>query len=388
MKRSRRWVVGSLLAPLVVCGGVSLISAASNIGLPRESAVVEQLSEMESARLEEAFHLRQSLGDAAWPGWGGADIPAIVYNERYAFLVGLHDPEPGWVKVPQGSARGGPWEVVPHDRFKGEPYNRQLLPSDVTPEAFTVKVGDRWVSSLTTKEWMQVMLAQQLREDLPAFLRPIFPYRLATSLFIDSSDFYISSLLHESFHAYQGIIAPDKLAAAEDAVRRSEAHYPLEDRSLRDAWQIELDLLARALRADTPAETAALTREFLANREQRRETLTSDLIAYERHREWQEGLARYVELEIWRQAATSADYEPAPAVQHDRDFKGYRTFERRWSREVDQIRRMAGNRGDGRFYYSGMAQAVLLDRLAPGWKNEAFDDGIWLDDLLVGALVQ
>jgi hypothetical protein len=386
MKRSRRWVVGGLVAPLVICGGVTLFSAASNIGLPSESAVVDRLSEMESARLEEAFHLRQTLGDAAWPGWGSADIPAIVYNERYAFLVGLPEPAPGWVKVPQGSARGGPWEVVPDDRFEGEPYFRQVLPSGVTPEAFTVKVGDRWVSSLTTKEWMRIMLAEQFREDLPAFLRPIFPYRLVTSLFIDSSDFYISGLLHEAFHAYQGLIAPEKLAAAETAVRQSEARYPWEDKAFRDAWQVELDLMAKALRAGTLEETATLTREFLAHREQRRETLSADLVAYERHREWQEGLARYIELEIWRQAATASNYEPVPAVKDDPDFKSYRTFERRWSREVDQMCRMAGNRGDGRFYYSGMAQAVLLDRLAPGWKERAFDDGVWLDLLLADVL--
>jgi hypothetical protein len=386
MKRSRRWVVGGLVAPLVICGGVTLFSAASNIGLPSESAVVDRLSEMESARLEEAFHLRQTLGDAAWPGWGSADIPAIVYNERYAFLVGLPEPAPGWVKVPQGSARGGPWEVVPQDRFTGEPYHRQVLPSGVTPEAFTVKVGDRWVSSLSTKEWMRIALAEHIREDLPAILRPIFPYRLATRLLVGNSDFYISALLHEAFHAYQGLEAPEKLATAENAVSRYEARYPWEDEAFRDGWQAELDLLAKALRADTPEATVALTGEFLANREQRQETLGPELIAYERHREWQEGLARYVELEIWRQAATTPGYEPAPAVENDPDFKSYRTFERRWSREVDQMRRMAGNRGDGRFYYSGMAQAVLLDRLAPGWKERAFDDGVWLDLLLADVL--
>jgi hypothetical protein len=43
---------------------------------------------------------------------------------------------------------------------------------------------------------------------------------------------------------------------------------------------------------------------------------------------------------------------------------------------------MAGDDGDGRFYYSGMAQAYLLDRLLPNWKATAFDENIWLDDLL------
>jgi hypothetical protein len=48
--------------------------------------------------------------------------------------------------------------------------------------------------------------------------------------------------------------------------------------------------------------------------------------------------------------------------------------------------RMAGDEGDGRFYYSGMAQAYLLDRLSPGWKKTALDAGAHLDDLLAAAL--
>jgi hypothetical protein len=35
-----------------------------------------------------------------------------------------------------------------------------------------------------------------------------------------------------------------------------------------------------------------------------------------------------------------------------------------------------------------MAQAFLLDRLMPGWKGRAFEDGVWLDDLLSEALQQ
>jgi hypothetical protein len=32
-----------------------------------------------------------------------------------------------------------------------------------------------------------------------------------------------------------------------------------------------------------------------------------------------------------------------------------------------------------------MAQANLLDRLAPGWKDRALDDGVYLEDLLASA---
>ncbi len=32
--------------------------------------------------------------------------------------------------------------------------------------------------------------------------------------------------------------------------------------------------------------------------------------------------------------------------------------------------------------FCAMAQAVLLDRLLPGWKERIFKDSVWLEDLL------
>jgi hypothetical protein len=68
------------------------------------------------------------------------------------------------------------------------------------------------------------------------------------------------------------------------------------------------------------------------------------------------------------------------------DFRDYTGFERRWSQEVAQISKMAADEGDGRFYYTGMAQAVLLDRLLPDWKAHAFDEKKWLEALLEEAI--
>ena len=61
-------------------------------------------------------------------------------------------------------------------------------------------------------------------------------------------------------------------------------------------------------------------------------------------------------------------------MQSDPDFKLYRGFTNRWNWELDQMKRMYDDEGDGRFYYSGMAQAYLLDRLSPDWKDRLFND--------------
>ena len=108
--------------------------------------------------------------------------------------------------------------------------------------------------------------------------------------------------------------------------------------------------------------------------------LPAELSDYERQIEWEEGLAKYVELAIWEQAFESKAYQPILA--NDADFKNYRKFPARLKQELAQLKRQASQEGEVRFYYTGMAIARLLDRFSPGWQSGALQEGIWLDDLL------
>ncbi len=382
MKQLVKFMGYGLLGLLALILVVVLISALSNIGLPKESTVVARLSAPQKAYLAETFHLRRELGDAVWSGWG-AETPIIVYNETYAFLVNYPgEPPVGWRTVPGGKQQGNAWEIVPDDTFEGEPYYRSALPdSGKTPQAFTVRLGDVWVASLGTREAMRISLFEQLREDLPAPLDALVPYRLVWQLLLGTGDQYVAALLHESFHAYQGLTAPERLRAGENVLRQI-SDYPAKEDAHVDLWKEELVLLRDALQAETEADAAELARQFLAQRDRRRAQIDARFVRYEQQREWVEGLAKYTEMEIWRQAAVTDDYAPVEALADIRAFRAYETFDRHRSQQVDQIARMASNEGDGRFYYSGMAQAFLLDRLAPGWKAQIMQDGIFLEDLL------
>jgi hypothetical protein len=309
----------------------------------------------------------------------------ILYNEGYAFLVGVPDPPAGWTTVPRGARRGGPWEAVPGDLFDGETYYRQALPDPkMTPQAFVVRVGPHWVASMTTLEWTRIKLKADMAAELPAFLRPLVPYRLVAGAF--GSDWHIAAIGHEAFHALQGLTAPERLAAAE-AANESAMAYPWEADTFRAAWSEELDLLRQAMTAETEREAADYARAWLAAREARRREagLSTALIDYERQREWLEGLAKYAELELWRQGATAPGYEPMAPMAGVADFRDYAGFEQHWNSELVTLGHQAGA-GETRFYYSGWAQAVLLDRLAPGWKAGAMEAGVWLEGLVEAAL--
>jgi hypothetical protein len=232
-----------------------------------------------------------------------------------------------------------------------------------------------------TLGWARTRLHREVRSQLPRVLRPIPPYRLLGRLFFRGPDHHIALTLHESFHAFQGALAPARFAAAEEATR-FEGAYPWDDSASTDAWGQELSALADALDADAPEDRERLIRQFLDLRRTRRASLAPDLHEYERHREWLEGLAKYVEMESWRRASLPS-YASLPGAADLPGFDHYAGASSAWKREIGQLRRSAGQ-GEVRFYYAGMAQAVLLDRVRPHWKSGALERAV--EDLLADAV--
>jgi hypothetical protein len=372
------------LGLIVLCLLVFAVSALSNLGLPQQSIITDRLSELEKARLSEVLHLRGVLGDVVWPGWSQADIPLIVYNEQYAFLVGYLNPPDGWMKVPGLEPRGGPWEEVPDDAFDGHPYYRTpITDPQKTPEGFTVRIGDRWVATFQSREYSQVAFYRDFRQKLPPFISNLVPLRLIWALLMGKTDNYIAALEHESFHAYEGILAADRLNKAE-SMYTVEENYPFD--AMEEPWKQEMDILVQAVLANTETEAIDLTREFLQMRASRRAGLNPDQVDLERLREWEEGLAKYAELEITRQANSVDSYLAYAGLAQDKDFKNYESQQQFWLAQLKEAKITQGRSGDTRFYYSGNALAVLLDRLMPGWKPSALPGGEYLDDLLQEAV--
>jgi hypothetical protein len=380
LRRMLRWLIAILLA--ILC-----LFAISNLFFSTHTAQPDRLSLLDKARVTEALRLRRAFGDSIWKGWGKAEIPVIIYNEEYAFLVGLGNPAPGWRKVPQGIPRGTYWEPIAGDSIEGGRYYRQRLPDEhATPQAFTVRVGDRWVASLATKEWTGVKIGNEIRDGLPPLVRYIAPYRLIARIFLGlalNTDNYICGIGHESFHAFEGMVDSARLADAETVMGRFGRRYPWKDPSFNSAWSAELNALAGALEAKDGESAAVLGRKFLSLRRDRRLSahLDSTLVKLEQQREWEEGLAKYTELAIWEHAAADSAYRPFSVLGGDTDFHGFRTFGKRWSEELATLR-FQSHGEDTRFYYAGMAQAFLLDRCTHAWRTRALREGGVLEDLL------
>lgn len=369
---------------LIVLIGLLLLSGLYNLTLPDSSSVTEKLTNHQKAYLAEYIQLQDQLTNKIWPGFGDVKIPAIVYNEEYAFLIGIEQPEPGWNKMPSREHRGGPWEKVENDRFLDLPYYRQPLPDkNITPENFTVTVGDSWVSTMQTREYAEVAFYNGFREELPPVINWVFPYKIFWNLLMGNADTYVTGLIHEAFHAYQGISVYDKFEQAESIARLS-SDYPWASAKNQQGWSQEAELLLQAYKSVSDTSLNHYISEFLKQRDQRRTlaNISPQLIEYEQKREWLEGLAKYMELKTGIVASELTSYESAPKITLLSDFKHYEDSNTYLEQQIGEVRRAASRSGESRFYYLGMLQAMLLDRTAPEWKKDIFKENLYLEDLL------
>ncbi len=382
-----------LVGLLAACLIMAVLSGISNSLFRQDNKNLDRLSDSDKEMIFAASYLRTQFGDSLWKGWESSDIPAMLYNRDYVFVVGYADPPAGWTKVPGNNKMGGVWEPVPDESVPGKVYYRQSIPEQgETPGAFTSKIGNRWVYSLPIKSWMIDSLADDFRGNIPTFLQPILPTQAAARFFLTSAggrDWYVLGLLHESFHAFEAIRSEGNLTEAENIYNENHERYPWHETQFEADWKLELDLLADAIDAKSIDDTIRYANQFLEQRNNRRmnANLDQELIDLETRKEWEEGLSKYTELAMWRIISSSNDKNKllTPSLS---DLLDDNSFTRYWSQQVAQIRRMADSEGDQRFYYSGFALAAILDKLNPDWRDRIFGNAVTLEGELKTTLDQ
>ncbi len=296
-----------------------------------------ELSAQDKTEIDEVFRLKAEAGDQIWPGLAAADLPVILFNARFEFLVGAEHPP-------------APWEVLEDQILQGRPCGRRPARN---PQNFAVKVGTAYAGRAATLGLMNSRSPMKF-----------------------GPDFHVVLILHEMFHAYQA----DQDAVRFDralAVYKAEKNYPFQDKDMAAAWVTEGAALAQALKAPAVDEAVRLVKKFLEIRDTRRRAagLSPELGAYERELEWLEGLAKYAEVRFYELAASRADQTAAIK------FNPRLPFFLQWD-FVRLEKQMGAQEGALRFYLSGMAQARLLDRLSPEWKSKTALGRVYLEDLL------
>lgn len=190
--------------------------------------------------------------------------------------------------------------------------------------------------------------------------------------------------LHTLFHGYQQRIAPQKTPDIQVVVFGRYPEFSFDNNAL---LSLEGALLEEALDTNEDRKMRAFVRRFLAVRAVRRRLLSPELARFERGEEADEGLARYIEYRFLSESYRS--YAPLPALQrYDPHFHSFRHNQTLLRLRVDPLLdlALAGDSLRQRLYPLGMAQAVLLDRLDPKWKEKFEHTTKFLDELLADAV--
>jgi hypothetical protein len=73
-------------------------------------------------------------------------------------------------------------------------------------------------------------------------------------------------------------------------------------------------------------------------------------------------------------------------MDQDPYFRNYSKWGKYLEMQINEVVRTAGRRGESRFYYVGMLQALVLERIYKDWKVSAFEKDTALEDLLFQAI--
>ncbi|MCL6450740.1 MAG: hypothetical protein K6T75_05525 [Acetobacteraceae bacterium] len=337
--------------------------------MPGGGVPLTQVERAALACLEEADHLTRRAGP--WPDWSLARVPFLLYGaEGRCLLVGYPVSLPGFLPADGDGAPGWPsgLQVLPFGARGGGPPGR--------PPASWWMALDRAVPGL--KGFLNLCRGGVLL--LGGRAAAAVPLPSAKNL--SRPEDLVARMCRQGFRVYldrwpeKTRVAPNP--AYPDLSPVNNALGNLEGQLLYDAL-----FGARIRDAENLREVA---RTFALIRRERRKDMPEALVGFERSVELAEGLGAYVEIQALARSARSG-YRPCPAFSAVAQGGSRLRYQALLGEVREQLRAInlhGAGAGYQRFRFTGMALALLLDRLLDGWKARLADPGVYLDDLLEG----
>jgi len=297
------------------------------------------LNPEDAVRVREFYRLSDAIQDKVWPGWSRTPAPLLLITENREFLT--HHPRP-----PQG-----------FEKVDAEWYAR--------PRQFPT-------SLLAT---------------FPAFGPPeVIVIGRAENTDAKTSTPWLITLMHEHFHQFQ-----DAWPDFYDAVAKLDlAHgdqtgmwmlnypFPYERPEVVRAFAAMRDRLLEALREKDAQRVKARAADYAAARKAFFAQLGADDKKYLNFQLWKEGIARYTQI---RSAEAAASYKPTAEYQKLGDYESFAAYAQHARKDtLDELERADLKQWKRVVVYSwGAAEALLLDRVNPRWKDHYFENLFTLD---------
>lgn len=308
-------------------------------------------------RLAEAFRLADAHGERLFPGWRDAPFAVLLVTADHEYL--LRHPRPS----PDFTALG-------HDTILGTAVHvRRRVFSPTFLATFpavggvpTIVVGQPARTGLASTRWVLTVLHEHLHQ-----------------------------LQYAQPGYYAGVAALDLARGDTTGMWMLDYPFPYDSATVRARlaeWTTALDRAITPLPAVDAARTSrsardARLRAVLAARARLRDVLTPADDRYLAFQLWQEGVARYGELQFARRAAAAPD-APAAAFRALPDHASYGDAAAAIEREIRETLRDPKLERHRRvaFYGTGAALALVLDGASPGWRARYLGQPFALEPLL------
>ena len=194
---------------------------------------------------------------------------------------------------------------------------------------------------------------------------------------------FIALVFHEAFHAFQARAGRPGKGSLEAVLLR----YPDLNAENLALAQMEQMALFQLIRFDDLPDPDRV-RAFIALRRARLKTLGAEFLRGERGIEYQEGIPTYIEVRVLEEARKLAAASPGLGDDDPYSLRMDTAPELRAGDYYGRLLRFSSDAGSirTRAYGTGMALALVLDRMGVDWKTAALTGEKYLDEILADAL--
>jgi hypothetical protein len=313
------------------------------LSTPLFAQVPKLLPADDAVRIAEFYRLAAQIQDQIWPAWSKTPAPVLLVTSDTEYLT--HFPTP--------------------------------------PKEFQ-KVGDDVYARPR-------QFATDMQATFPAFgFPPIIVIGEPASTSTKTGTPWVITVMHEHFHQLQWA-QPDYLKAIADlGLSKGDATgmwmlnypYPYENPDLAQSFEYLRDSLLEAVNEVDKPKFEQLSKKYLKDRKQFFAQLMPGDHKYFSFQLWQEGVARYTQVKA---AEAAGDYQPSAAYAALPDFTPFSSYAlTARARTLDELRHIDITQSKREVFYSfGAAEALLLDRINPTWKDQYFQHLLTTDPLFV-----
>ena len=296
-------------------------------------------------RLAEAFKLGETLSDKIWKGWSKAPFAVLLITPDYEFLV--RHPKPS-----------SDFQLIGHDT---------LLKSDVY---FRKRVFQKdFLATFPAVGGVSTIVVGQ-----------------AENTNAKTSTPWVVTVLHEHFHQMQDsypnmnveIESLNLSRGDKDGMWMLNYPFPYGSTKIDDLVTVLAKSLADAVES-SKTEVPLKLSDFFDLRSQLQTMLNSDDYKYFSFQLWKEGIARYTEYHVAKQAAST--HKPSTEFEQLKDYTSFEETAGSILKNIlTELRNLPlANYKRVAFYYLGAGEGLLLDRLNPGWHRRYFEEKFFLE---------